>query len=244
MTVVTKRRTVLIWALIRLLMSALIVAAVIGQLTVSINFWQKNPLSDIPFLLVGFFSFFTIESNIFSAIMLVVLAWLGYRNRAHPTWFSIIRVSIVTYMVITGLVYNLLLRGIPLPQGSTLGWSNEVFHVFACIYILVDWIWGPDPVRIAWRSLWWIISFPLVWVTYTLLRGSFSIDARTGEHWYPYPFLNPANFDNGYAGVAVYVVAIAAAIILVGSLMIWISHLRIALSTRGSVVAEPEIDRH
>ena len=35
-----------------------------------------------------------------------------------------------TYMIVTGLVYNILLRGIELPQGSEpIPWSNETLHV-------------------------------------------------------------------------------------------------------------------
>ena len=51
--------------------------------------------------------------------------------------------------------------------------------------------------------------FPLAWVAYSLVRGAL-ID------WYPYPFLNPAQ-QAGYGGVAVYVIAIASFILLVGA---------------------------
>ena len=41
--------------------------------------------------------------------------------------------------------------------------------------------------------------------------------------WYPYPFLNPAQ-GAGYGGVAVYVIAIAAFILLVGAGIIALSN--------------------
>ena len=78
------------------------------------------------------------------------------------------------YMATTGVVYNVLLRGIELPQGSTLPWSNEVLHVVAP---------DPDGARLAVRArpqpprveddLGHRV-FPLVWGIYTLIRGPLS----------------------------------------------------------------------
>ena len=56
--------------------------------------------------------------------------------------------------------------------------------------------------------------FPLLYVTYTLIRG-----AITG--WYPYPFLNPENAGS-YGGVAAYAVAIAIAIAIVCFFISWL----------------------
>ena len=70
----------------------------------------------------------------------------------------------------------------------------------------------------------------IVWVVYPLVRGRLVTSPASGEpFWYPYPFLNPNNpalQPPGYAGVAVYVVAIATGIVAVGLLVVWVGRLR------------------
>ena len=46
-------------------------------------------------------------------------------------------------------------------------------------------------------------------------------------YWYPYPFLDP-NLQGGYLPVALYVVGIAAAVVGVGFLVIWVGRRRAA----------------
>jgi hypothetical protein len=174
---------------------------------------------------VHFFSFFTIESNVLSVIAMLVGAYfLLFRQGNDPGWYNFFRASVVTYMVTTGIVYNILLRGIELPQGSTLGWSNEILHLVGPLYLLIDWLFAPgrSPVRAS--RLLGVIVFPIVWVAYTLVRGPLAADYVMGNsYWYPYPFLNPNLNDQGYGVVAMYVVAIAVAIALIGAGVLWIS---------------------
>jgi hypothetical protein len=131
---------------------------------------------------------------------------------------------VTTYMFTTGLVYNLLLRGVELPQGATLEWSNEVLHVIAPLYVVLDWLLAPGRTPIAAKRLWGILVFPIVWVVYTLVRGPLVMDYVLGKnYWYPYPFLNPETSPNGYASVAFYVVLIALVIGAAAAGVLWIS---------------------
>lgn len=60
-----------------------------------------------------------------------------------------------------------------------------------------------------------VISWPILWVVYTLVRGELVVSPLTGDGWwYPYPFLNP-HVQGGYLVVAFYVAGIAAAFTLV-----------------------------
>lgn len=210
------------WAVLRILAAIAGVAAIAGQLqrTVSISVANGWPIS---LTVVDFFSFFTILSNAGAAVTLTIGAVLVWRGRrVDPAWFATLLAAVTTYMVITGIVYNALLRNIPLSQGSTVPWSNEILHVWAPIFLLLDAFLGPLHRRLPWRALWAVIAFPIVWVVYTLIRGPLVTDFRTGnEWWYPYPFLNPHVQPWGYAGVALYIVGIAAVIAAVGALVIW-----------------------
>ena len=131
-------------------------------------------------------------------------------------------------MLVTGLVYNTLLRGIELPQASTpIPWSNETLHVIAPAFLLLDLFLAPRRRRLAWSTAGWVLVFPIVWVAYTLIRGPLVTNPVRGTpYWYPYPFLDPHTFDNGYLGVAVYVVGIAALIVGVAFFVVWIGRRR------------------
>ncbi|QWT23825.1 Pr6Pr family membrane protein [Subtercola sp. PAMC28395] len=227
----------LLFVILRVAVALAIGAAIIAQLakTVSIAF-DANPAS-VGFVVVNFFSFFTVDSNAASVVVLLVGAGLAIRQGglsggsrysdqvvySDPLLYTTVRASVVTYMVTTGIVYNLLLRGIALPQGTTVAWSNEILHVVGPIYLLLDWLFAPGRVPLDWKRLWAIIAFPVVWVAYTLVRGPLAIDQATGKPWYPYPFLNPTTSAAGYASVAFYVVLIAVVISALGAGAIWVS---------------------
>jgi len=212
-------------------MAAVIATAIVAQLSLSVGRAIENG-NDVPTVIANFFSFFTILSNASSAVILVWAAlWYftrGTRARSEPRGLAIALASITTYMIVTGLVYNILLRNIELPQGSEpIPWSNETLHVVAPVFLLLDLFLGPLRRRLNWNAVVAIAVFPIVWAVYTLVRGPLVTSPITGNpYWYPYPFMDPNNFANGYLGVSVYVVAIAIAIIAVGLLVVWIGRRR------------------
>jgi hypothetical protein len=222
----------ILFAVIRVAVAVAIIAAIVGQLQTSLAYWTDKGGVDIGAHLTHFFSFFTIESNVLSAVVLLIGAFfLLTRKGDDPKWYNIVRASTATYMIVTGIVYNLLLRGIELPQGSTLGWSNEVLHVIACAWLLLDWLFAPGRTPIATRELWKVLVFPIVWVLYTLVRGPLVADTVYGnDFWYPYPFLNPNSSANGYFSVAFYVVLIALVISATAAGVLWVSRRKAAVA--------------
>ncbi|MCU1535128.1 MAG: hypothetical protein JWR53_1609 [Glaciihabitans sp.] len=217
-----------LFIVLRVAVAVLILAAVVGQLMTSAKFWQAHGVKHLEVTITNFFSFFTVESNILAAIVLLIGAYLLItRTTPDPTWFTVTRASVVTYMVVTGIVYNLLLRGIALPQGTTLPWSNEVVHLIAPIYLLLDWLFAPRRSPLPYQRIWIVIIFPLAWVIYTLVRAPLVTDEiQRRAYWYPYPFLNPHTSQNGYLSVSFYVLLIAAVVGLVGAGVIWVSRRR------------------
>jgi hypothetical protein len=214
-----------LFAILRLAVAVAIIAAIVGQLITSLDFWSGQGVTNVGSNVVNFFSFFTIESNIGSIVVLLIGAIiLVVRRGADPDWFQVTRAAVVTYMIVTGIVYNVLLRGIELPQGSTLGWSNEILHAVAPAYLLLDWLLAPGRRPLAARRIVVILAFPIAWVVYTLVRAPFVVDQVYGtDYWYPYPFLNPHSSPQGYVSVAFYVVLIAAVIGLTSAGVLWIS---------------------
>jgi hypothetical protein len=208
-----------VFGVIRVIAAGVIIAAIVGQLIFSL---EVTPAGEVPRFLVNFFSYFTILSNALAAIALLVGAYYSFTLRRDPAWYNLSLAAVVTYMATTGVVYNLLLRGITLEQGRTLAWSNEVLHLIAPIYIVLVWILTPGKSPLKWSSIGAIIAFPLVWSVYTMIRG-----AIVG--WYPYPFLDPSQ-PGGYGAVAVYVVAIAGFIGLMACAVVALSRTRILRS--------------
>lgn len=218
-----------LWTVLRIAIAALILAAVIGQLVVSISSAIENN-RDVPTTVANFLSFFTILSNIGAMIALTWAAVWFWTNRrdavVEPRRLSLVLTSVTTYMIVTGLVYNLLLRGIALPQGATLPWSNEVLHAVGPIFLLLDLFLGPLRRALPWRATLTALIFPIAWLVYTFLRGPLVTNPVTRAHfWYPYPFLDP-NGPGGWLSVAVYIVLIAVAISGVGVLVVWVGRRR------------------
>lgn len=210
-------------------MAAFIAAAVVAQLVRSVSS-AIDAGRHVPTIIANFFSFFTILSNVSAAVVLATAAlWFFTRGRgkdAEPTGIAVALACVTTYMVITGIVYNTLLRGVDLEPGSIVPWSNEVLHLVGPLFLLTDLFVGPLRRALPWRAVWAIVAFPIVWVVYTMIRAPSITNPGTGDpFWYPYPFLNPNNANlepiSGYPGVILYVIGISVAMLAVGALVVW-----------------------
>jgi hypothetical protein len=217
------------WPVFRAAGALLILAAIVAQLqrTIEIALTAATPHgSHLPTVITNFFSFFTIESNVLSVLGLgaaAVWSWTHRGTAAHPPlWLTVLLTAATAYMLVTGVVYNTLLRGIPLPQGQTVLWSNEVLHVVGPVLMLIDLLFAPRGRALRWSALWVVIAFPVVWAVYTLVRANTITAPSTGNAWwYPYPFLDPHQVPGGYAGVAGYILLIAAIISAFAWFTVW-----------------------
>lgn len=222
------------WPYARLAAAALGLAAIIAQLARSI----ENALAattewgqHLPTVAANFLSFFTILSNLLAAIVLIIAAVWALRHRRddepEPTWLAVLLACVSTYMIVTGVVYNTLLRGVELPQGTTVPWSNEVLHVVFPLFLLIDVLVAPRRRALGWRTVAVTAIFPLVWAIYTMIRANLITAPSTGNAWwYPYPFLDPRLVPGGYLGVAGYIVGIAIAIVAAGWFVVWVGRKR------------------
>lgn len=221
------------WPYARLAASALAVAAIIAQLVRTLEIALASETawgSHLPTVIANFFSFFTILSNVLAAVTLALGGAWALANRRttspEPRWLAAFLACASTYAIVTGIVYNTLLRGIELPQGATVPWSNEVLHVIVPLVMLLDLLFAPRRRAPGWGTVGVAAIFPIVWVAYTLIRANLVISPSTGEPWwYPYPFLNPHN-NGGYGGVALWVLLIAAIIIATAAFVVWLGRRR------------------
>jgi len=166
----------------------------------------------------NFFSFFTIQSNLFAAVVFLLAALTSLGERPSRT-FDIIRGAAVLYMTTTFVVYGLLLSGYQEELQTTVAWVDTVLHRIFPLVLIADWIIVPPSRKITFRQgLIWL-SYPAVYVVYTLIRGP-RVD------WYPYPFLDPRE-KGGYGAVALYSIGIAIGIIAIIYVVTWITKLRV-----------------
>ncbi len=162
---------------------------------------------------VNYFSYFTIDSNLIAAAVLLIGAatWRGRRSPRR----DLIRGGAVVYMSVTGVVFTLLLRNTDVD--TAIPWVNSVVHEVIPMVMLADWLLDPPQMRLSFRQGSFWLGFPLVWIIYTLIRG-----ALTGR--YPYPFLDPAN--GGYGSVAAYSLAILVFMLVVCAVVVWLGNAR------------------
>lgn len=220
------------WPYIRLAAAALGLAAIIRQLTLAISNALKADTpwgGHVPTVIANFFSYFTILSNVIAVVALVIGAiWMLRTSRSddpEPAWLATLFVCAATYMIVTGIVYNVLLRGISI-AGISDAWTNETLHVVIPLVMLADALFAPRRRALSWGALLIAVTFPIVWAAYTLIRANFIVGPATGNPWwYPYPFLDP-HLQGGYLGVTGYIVAIAAAIIGVAAFVVWVGRRR------------------
>lgn len=203
--------TAAIVALVRLAIAALVIAAVAATLADALERGPVNPFN--------FFGFFTIQSNIMLTVVLIIAAVQLLRGRPSPAWFLLVRGAVTTFIIIVGLVYVALLAPLGAAGGVPVEWANVVMHYVTPIYGLVDWMLVNDRRRLMTRQVVWVLVYPLVWVTFVLIRGA-------TDGWVPYPFLSP---ETGYASVFGYVAAIFAVFVVVGLIVFALTRVRAAV---------------
>ncbi|MEW1962883.1 Pr6Pr family membrane protein [Microbacterium sp. NPDC077644] len=227
------------WPYFRLAAAVLGAAAIIRQLSLSLGnaLAAETPWgSHLPTVVTNFFSYFTILSNLIAVVALVAGGVWMLRTRPplrqaqgaaspEPAWLATLLACASTYMIVTGIVYNLLLRGIPIAGISDV-WTNETLHVVIPLVMLVDVLFAPRRRALPWGAMLTAVAFPIVWAVYTLVRANLITAPATGNPWwYPYPFLDP-HLQGGYLGVIAYIVGIAVAIIGVAALVVWVGRRR------------------
>ena len=200
-------RTRYLFATLRLAIVVLVVVAIVATFFDTASRTAINPFN--------FFGFFTMQSNIITAVVLLIAALLTFLGRSQPPLLVFARASATTYIVIVGIVYNALLAG--LEGGVSLEWANWVLHVAFPIYAALDWILFADRSALPWKKLWVVLIYPVIWTIVVIIRGA-------TDGWVPYPFLDPAT---GYGSVAIYSLIIFVATVVVGAVVFALSRVRI-----------------
>ena len=141
--------------------------AVTGVVAMTYQYAKLNGLAS--FSPGNFFSFFTIQSNILAATMLVLTALIRREERSRP--FDAVRGAATFYITITFVVFALLLSGLQEDLDTHIAFTNFVVHYLIPIVLLVDWFIDPPRYRLGLRIAFAWLAYPVGWFAYTLVRG-------------------------------------------------------------------------
>lgn len=183
---------------LRLATSASLLIAIIWQIA--------DRLANNVFRPAEYFAYFTIQSSLVAAVVLSVSAIREIKNLDDTKTLNLARLSVSTYAIVVAVVYNALLRGTPvLPGDPDYGYNwpvapNEILHVWAPIFIVLDLALTAMKINLKYSQIFWVLLFPLAWLAFTIIRG-------LNTNWWAYWFLNP-NEDAGVSGVIAYIFGI------------------------------------
>jgi len=133
-------------------------------------------------LVIRYFTYYTILTNLLIAICLTILLlmpiskWASFFNRQQTLAASTV------YILVVGLVYNLVLRSIWAPTG-TQKLVDELLHLIGPILFFLFWLFFVGKHQLRWKHLLPWLIYPFVYCIIVLLRGPSS-------HFYPYPFMD------------------------------------------------------
>ncbi|MEY4310541.1 MAG: hypothetical protein RLZ71_467 [Actinomycetota bacterium] len=183
---------------IRLATSLALVTAIVWQIT--------DRLANNNFRPGEYFAYFTIQTSMIAAVALAVAGYRAIRNMPETVVLSRVRLSVVSYAIVVSVVYNALLRGIPMaPTDPDFNYNwpvlpNEILHVWAPIFIVLDFV--ATRVITNRKTIYWVLIYPLAWLVFSISRGLV-------DNWWAYWFLNP-NDKGGVAQMIEYIFGICA----------------------------------
>lgn len=137
----------------------------------------QNRTASIPETVIRFFSFFTILTNTLAALYFSSQA-LANGKATKPGTLT----ALTVYITMVGLVYQILLRSVWNPTGMQQV-VDELLHTINPVLVILFWFLFEEKKEVGYRQIKTWLVYPLVYIVYILIRGSFS-------GFYPYPFVN------------------------------------------------------
>lgn len=179
--------------------------------------WQvTDRLAHNLFRPAEYFAYFSIQGTLIASVMMAYTGWLAWSGTAEKRQVTIARVSATTYSVVIALVYNALLRGTPGDiRDAGYAWPvvpNEIMHVWAAVFMLLDWLVVAGASQVRLRAAFWVAAFPLAWLAFSVTRGIV-------DGWWAYWFLNP-NDEGGLSGMFTYIGGITVLMISLGFILL------------------------
>lgn len=150
-----------------------------------------NRTTSVGETVIRYFTFFTILTNLLVALC---FTYLLFNPKSKPGIFfskSTTLTAISVYIIVVGMVYNLILRFLWSPKGLQFI-VDELLHTVIPILCIIFWWKYARTKALKWKDAYPWLIYPLVYIFIILIRG-----ASSG--FYPYPFIDVNTI--GYAKV-------------------------------------------
>ena len=132
--------------------------------------------------LVRFVSYFTILTNTLVALFFTTRIFAADQKRQTLFHQKTTPMALTVFIVVVGLVYQLVLRDIWNPTGLQMV-VDELLHTIIPAFMYVYWLLFCARTAITWKQLSKWLLYPLGYFVFVMVRGHFS-------GFYPYPFFN------------------------------------------------------
>jgi hypothetical protein len=189
------------------------IIASITWVAVILQFYLQivNRTTAVPEAVIRYFSYFTILTNLLVA---VCFTSLFMKERKAERFFKqpSVLTAVTVYILIVGLVYNLVLRSQWNPQGLQL-LADNLLHSITPLFALLYWIVYVPAKEISWKQTPAWMLYPFFYLIYIMIRGSFS-------NFYPYFFIDVSKL--GYTKAFTNAVYVTVAFFAVSLVLIWI----------------------
>ncbi len=186
--------------------------ALISQFIINMN----SQMAGTPELVIRFLSYFTILTN-----LLVTISCTSILLNPSSKWgqfFSSQKTvtAITVYILVVGLIYNVILRFIWNPQGLQ-KIVDELLHTVIPVLFLLLWLFSVKKTSLRWNAFFPWLIYPLIYLVYILIRGAFS-------GFYPYPFMDVGNL--GFSKVLINSLGITILFVVLFILFIVFGNIR------------------
>ncbi len=175
--------------------AAAVCAGLVVQILVVATAGQSRWAS-VPARIFNVFCYFTIQSNVIVGVTCLLLA---LRLDRRTTVFRVARLIGLVGITITGIVYHVAIAHLVEFDSWALV-ADQLTHTVVPVATVVGWlVFGPRG-HTSWRVAWFVLAYPIAYVTFTLIRGRIVT-------FYPYHFIDVTTL--GYGKVAANSVWIA-----------------------------------
>lgn len=183
----------------------------------------------------GQFWFFTIQTNmliLFSMLLLVfsqILNILKVSNNIHTQkWFIIFRMLSTFFISITCLVYCFILAPMVVVTNNlinvSLSYRDIFFHIFVPLLANIDFFFTSPKIILSFKSVFLFLIYPIIYVIAIFARVFLGGKTFAGGSVYPYFFIDPTFYNQGWFMVLFYLILLLIAIFLLALLYIYFNN--------------------
>ena len=186
------------WGIGRIVVGASVIAVLLYAYALRIAVGDASPFD--------YFGYFTNQTSLIAALVLIGSGALVTTGRSVPSWFALLRGIVTAYLLVVGVIYNVLVPG----TGSAPPWVSVLLHVVFPVLVALDWLLIGDRPRLPWSRLWMLVPYPLIWLGVVLWRG-------VTDGWVPYGFLL---HERGLGSLMLHVLGLLVAVLIAG-VLVW-----------------------